>query len=255
MTPKKLPILLGVAVVASTAFYLYVVAGSGPTVASIPTISSAPEIGQTRTDAFTEEPAPRSSVAESRTTPAGSVPASDHGTTNERPTTPIPAKASAAIPTLQSQPQTAHTHTNASPEEPAWRSAVAGPRTAPAGSAPVSDNGPASDLPTAQNPTAASAPAARAPEKLPVPIVLQDFDHQAAGLTPAQVQALNSLRQDFVSEVGGPGQDPSDPGYAARWREAQPRYDDELRSMFGTSFVEQLGLLAAQVRYEATQKK
>ena len=154
--------------------------------------------------------------------------------------------------TLPAQPKIGPTRAVAFPEEPAWRSSAAEAGAAPADSAPASGHGQTSARPATPLPAGASGAATSAPRTLPLPIVFQDFDHEAAGLTAIQVQMLNSLREDFVREVGGLQQDPNDPGYAERWRQLQPDYDHRLRALFGATFVDQLARLTTQA---PTQKK
>ncbi len=58
--------------------------------------------------------------------------------------------------------------------------------------------------------------------------------------TPQQLAQLESLRQEFVNDVGGTNQDPNDPAYLQRWREAQPANDGRFKMLFGwQAFVQQ----------------
>jgi hypothetical protein len=98
-------------------------------------------------------------------------------------------------------------------------------------------------------------PAASTARALPLPLAFADLDPSASGLTDGQANLLDSLREDFVRDIGGPRQNPGDPRYAARWRALQPSYDQRLRVLFGAAFVEQLQLQAAQADYAAAHAK
>jgi hypothetical protein len=64
-------------------------------------------------------------------------------------------------------------------------------------------------------------------------------------LTDVQKQVLGQLQQQFLNEVGGPDQDPSDPAYLARWQAAQPKIDQSLKGLLGSQFYLKLQLLAS----------
>ncbi len=71
--------------------------------------------------------------------------------------------------------------------------------------------------------------------KVAVPLVYALADPASLGLDPARQAAVESLRDHFVTEVGGANQDPSDPAYLERWRTAQSRSDQSFKAFFGTS--------------------
>jgi hypothetical protein len=69
------------------------------------------------------------------------------------------------------------------------------------------------------------------------PLAFQDVNLDSLGLKDEQKKAVEqviaSIRQQFINQIGGLNQDPSDPAYLARWRKAQPQMDDELRGWLG----------------------
>lgn len=65
------------------------------------------------------------------------------------------------------------------------------------------------------------------------PLFLQDVNWHALGFTPAQQKAIERVRQQFITDIGGPNQDPNDPAYLARWQKAQSKADDALRGSLG----------------------
>jgi hypothetical protein len=83
-------------------------------------------------------------------------------------------------------------------------------------------------LPTRPSPTRANE------LSISKPLVLQNVDPATLNLNPAQLEAINDLRQQFVNEIGGPNQDPNDPGYKERWQRIQPQIDLMLRGVIGT---------------------
>jgi len=77
-----------------------------------------------------------------------------------------------------------------------------------------------------------------------MPLVLKPVNYAELGLNEQQIQAINELREQFVDEIGGPNQDPSDPAYRERWQMAQPEMDDNLRGMLGITVFENYQLVA-----------
>lgn len=75
------------------------------------------------------------------------------------------------------------------------------------------------------------------------PLIFQPMDQ--LNLTDVQKQVLGQLQQQFLNEVGGPDQDPSDPAYLARWQAAQPKIDQSLKGLLGSQFYLKLQLLAS----------
>ncbi|MGO8677236.1 MAG: hypothetical protein ACLQVX_15365 [Limisphaerales bacterium] len=65
------------------------------------------------------------------------------------------------------------------------------------------------------------------------PLVFQDVDLAAMNLDAGQRRAIADLRQRFVEALGGPNQDPAEPGYRERWLQSQAENDSLLRAMIG----------------------
>lgn len=92
---------------------------------------------------------------------------------------------------------------------------------------------------TAGNPD--ENPAKAAPDRRSTPAVyplaFRDVNLDALGLTDAQKQAVQQaiagIRQQFITQIGGVNQDPSDPAYFERWRKAQAQNDVALRGWLG----------------------
>jgi hypothetical protein len=77
------------------------------------------------------------------------------------------------------------------------------------------------------------------------PFVLRNVNLDALGLTVAQKTAVQELQQQFINDVGGLNENPSDPGYLRRWQQAQPQSDQLLKAMLGITAWENYQLLAA----------
>lgn len=77
------------------------------------------------------------------------------------------------------------------------------------------------------------------PQEVTMPLFFQQVDVSGLNLGLGQTQAIESLRQRFVEEVGGTNQDPNDPEYKKRWMKVQPEYDDMLRGMIGNTAFQQ----------------
>jgi len=87
--------------------------------------------------------------------------------------------------------------------------------------------------------TAASSTPPRPPRRrsaeppIAMPLVLQNLDLSGLKLTSDGFRAIDDLRQSFVEQIGGPGQDPNDPGYRERWQKAQANVNNRLEAMIG----------------------
>jgi hypothetical protein len=79
---------------------------------------------------------------------------------------------------------------------------------------------------------------------VPLPLVLQNIDLTTLRPSSDQLQVINDVRESFMKEIGGEGQDPKDPDYLQRWQKALPEADNQLRGMLGTSFFENYQLAA-----------
>ena len=108
------------------------------------------------------------------------------------------------------------------------------------GNNPVSP-GVAEKEPSAMRPLPHQAPVEKPPS---MPVVLADVDLATLHLDDSQRQVISSLRQRFIENVGGPGQDPNDPAYLERWQKAQPTSDEMLKGMIGNNAFQQYDLAA-----------
>lgn len=102
---------------------------------------------------------------------------------------------------------------------------------------------------------AAARPSRRSSSLPPVqpaspPLAFQKIDPSALNLTEEQKQAIAGIQQDFLQQVGGINQDPNDPTYQARWRQAQPAADELLQAALGYDAYAQYQVLAAQKSLE-----
>jgi hypothetical protein len=90
---------------------------------------------------------------------------------------------------------------------------------------------------TATDASLNSQPLRRQPRETPaaLPLVLRDVDLSALSLNTRQIQLIANLRQKFVEEIGGSGQDPNDPNYRARWQQAEASANDHLKAILGLS--------------------
>lgn len=77
-----------------------------------------------------------------------------------------------------------------------------------------------------------------------MPLVFQEFDRQMWNLTDEQAAAIEQLRNQFVEDVGGINQDPTDPGYLEKWQKAQPAADALLWFKLGKDFFQQAQLIS-----------
>ena len=70
--------------------------------------------------------------------------------------------------------------------------------------------------------------------KAPIlPLVFQNVDLSKLDLNQDQIQKIADLRNQFVDEIGGPNQNPSDPAYLQRWQLTQPEIDNILKGYLG----------------------
>jgi hypothetical protein len=83
---------------------------------------------------------------------------------------------------------------------------------------------------------AAANTAASSPVSMPAVFVEND---SVKPLSDEQAALTASLQQDFVDAIGGPDQDPADPSYLERWRNAVPESDQRFKALFGVqAFLE-----------------
>ncbi len=81
-------------------------------------------------------------------------------------------------------------------------------------------------------PAAQPSPAQKATPPV-YPLAFREVNVAALGFGAAQQAAIAQVRQQFVSDLGGPNQNPSDPAYLAKWQSAQIKADDMLRGLLG----------------------
>jgi hypothetical protein len=81
---------------------------------------------------------------------------------------------------------------------------------------------------------------------LETPLVMQDVDLDALGLSDDQVQAVASVRQDFLSQTDGQNQDTNSPTYHRLWRKAQQAADNALMAQLGYDGFNKYELMAYQ---------
>jgi hypothetical protein len=65
-----------------------------------------------------------------------------------------------------------------------------------------------------------------------IPLVLVTPD-ASVNLSPQELKAVEALKTDFITSIGGPNQNASDPEYLIKWNEAQPVIDERFRLLFG----------------------
>ena len=73
----------------------------------------------------------------------------------------------------------------------------------------------------------------RLTEPVRMPLVFQTRALARLKLNAEQSTELRELAQQFVQEIGGANQDPSDPAYLARWQQAQPKFDGLIVNVIG----------------------
>ncbi len=73
--------------------------------------------------------------------------------------------------------------------------------------------------------------------------------------TPAQEQTINQISQNFVKDIGGPHQNPTDPQYHARWTRAQRNADEMMRSLMGATYYMTYHNEIARKAYEEQLKQ
>ena len=100
-------------------------------------------------------------------------------------------------------------------------------------------------LPSAAS-TPQMTPAQKKKSTSPLPLVFQPVDPQAFKITPEQQEVLDRLQQDFLDQIGGANQDPNDPQYLARWKEAEPLIEEQLKAQLGQDFFLNYQIAAGQ---------
>jgi len=87
------------------------------------------------------------------------------------------------------------------------------------------------------------------------PLAFQNVDLSALNLSDNQKQAIANIQADFLQRVGGVDQDPNDPAYQARWRQAQPEADNMLMAQLGANGYAQYQALANQSMSSQAQQQ
>lgn len=64
-----------------------------------------------------------------------------------------------------------------------------------------------------------------------LPLVFQDYNPEALGLSERDVMDIETLQKNFTEEIGP--QNAQDPDYRVRWNNAQWSADAKLRAMLG----------------------
>ena len=72
------------------------------------------------------------------------------------------------------------------------------------------------------------------------PLAFRQLDPAAAKLNAQELQFIGIARENFVQDLGGPNQDPSDPAYRQRWQAARRFADQSLRGMLGDRHYQQV---------------
>jgi hypothetical protein len=95
-------------------------------------------------------------------------------------------------------------------------------------------------------PTPQKTPERKKESTAPLPLVFQPVDPHAFKITPEQQEILDRLQQNFLDQIGGANRDPNDPQYLARWKEARPLIDEQLKAQLGQDFFQRYQLAVAQ---------
>ena len=90
-------------------------------------------------------------------------------------------------------------------------------------------------VPITQSPRPPVAPLLNPPSRAtaPMPLVFQAQALASLDLGEAQREELDELRQQFIQEVGGTGQNPTDSSYLERWRKARAKSDESIADVIG----------------------
>ena len=79
-----------------------------------------------------------------------------------------------------------------------------------------------------------------------IPLALKESTSQLIPPNVANAQVMAGIRDEFVSNIGGPNQDPADLAYIQRWQIAQNKADAQLRAQLGKIAYNRLSIAAAQ---------
>src|SRR5208282_5509410 len=90
-------------------------------------------------------------------------------------------------------------------------------------------------VPITQSPEPPVAPLLQPPGlgSAAMPLVFQAQALASLDLGEAQREELDELRQQFIQEVGGAGQNPTDSSYLERWQKARAKSDKSIAEVIG----------------------
>jgi hypothetical protein len=119
--------------------------------------------------------------------------------------------------------------------------------------APVANSAARQQLATPAPAGGSKAAARKKDAPIVLPVVMAE-PAPSLGLTEQQKERLVNLRQEFIASLGGPDQNPEDPAYLSRWVAAQPKFDEQFKTLFGAkAFAEQQAIAARLTAQEEAQ--
>ncbi len=83
------------------------------------------------------------------------------------------------------------------------------------------------------------------------PLVMMEVPATTLNAQPGLAAAMNRLRDKFIADVGGTGQNPTDPAYQARWAQSMASVEEQLRSAVGWEAFNQLQATAYYAQKKA----
>jgi hypothetical protein len=89
------------------------------------------------------------------------------------------------------------------------------------------------EAPQEDSRNAASSEEQKQPE-VSLPLIFRYWNLAAVGLDAGQEEGVKELREAFIEQIGGLGQDPSDPAYYQRWQKAQHWVEEQLLPTLGS---------------------
>jgi hypothetical protein len=76
-----------------------------------------------------------------------------------------------------------------------------------------------------------------------IPLALKESSSQILGKAEYQT-VVDTIKDQFIANIGGPNQDPTDPSYIQRWHQAQALADEQLRKYLGGDAYNRLSALS-----------
>jgi hypothetical protein len=95
------------------------------------------------------------------------------------------------------------------------------------------DRRPGAVLPAEPHPGPPGNSATQVAEPVRMPLVFQTQALASLRLSDEQREELGELAHQFIQEIGGPNQNPSDPAYRANWLKSQPKFDGLIVNVIG----------------------